>query len=180
MKSYDEILEELKNDTYYEKYEDKRLETIAMFRACSTFDSYEDSRLEPYFDFFDDIQPKNKREETISAFSALLFFYKLNKNSPKDIPMHNKVMPKQVYNKLNKEIKTIEDFLKIVELDDFSGFEILKNDVTIQALRLIDKNKRLLNSEVMTKTKMKNYLISINTKYNLKKSLEAKLLIDKI
>jgi len=134
-------------------------------------EDYDFEKLEPYLCIFSGI-PMQYAEDVIEKFVALLFVYMAD-NRDFGANMHNKVLTKDLYKKLTKELKTAEDFLILVESEQDKEF-------TAKVKSLIANIQNMLDSKSVTKGMLKNILLKANKQFHLKKTYEIKDFIDNI
>lgn len=133
--------------------------------------NYLPEQMTAYLNVFDDLPPENKRE-IIGKFAILLSFY-FSDNEPKSYGTHNKVISKELYKLLNKELKVYKSFVEVVEKNGK-----LDTDTLVKVKNLIDETEEIIATKAVTKTKIKDFLLKCNIEFNLKKTHQIKELID--
>lgn len=135
--------------------------------------NYDFLKLEPYLDIFLDV-PSEYKEEVIEKFVSLFFIYMMDKNNL-GVPMHNKIITKELYKTIKKDLDISQKFLDLVEKESERD-----DDFELKIAQRINNNKEMLNSKAVTKTMLKENLLKINKIFNLGKAFGIKEFIDNI
>jgi len=127
-----------------------------------------------HLDFFNDI-PTEHKKNVIEKFAFLVSAYVEHRTRPPlatEEKMHNKWMKKSTYNLLQRDLRTAKRFLQLAEKNNQS------DDFIEKIKTMINHIEYILNLKRLSKTKIKSYLLKVNTDFNLKKTLEVKQLTD--
>jgi len=135
---------------------------------------YDFDRLIPYLEIFYDI-PVEYKQSVIDKFFGLLFVYLIDNRPMNNIQMHNKIMSKDMYKEIRRDIQVAKDFLNLINSN-----KIKLNNAKSKIQKYITEQETLISQKAVTKLQMKQFLKRVNTKFDLKKSFEIKEFVDAI